>query len=192
MKTENTEKLTFHQRLVSIQNELKVPKGNYNSFGKYKYRSCEDILEAVKPILLKYTMKLTLTDKIVSIAGKLFLKSSAAIWFEDYYTIVDGYAQIGEHKGMSTEQCTGTASSYARKYALNGLFLIDETEADPDHDKKPEPPKELPTLPESKKESVIDFLVNKGGTIEQIQKKYTLNEMQLNFFQSLIQTKQTK
>jgi hypothetical protein len=135
---------------------------------------------------------LFITDTIISINDKLFMESTAKMYYKHENITVNGLAQLGEHKGMSTEQCTGTASSYARKYALNGLFLIDETEADPDHDKKPEPAKELPTLPESKKESVIDFLVNKGGTIEQIQKKYTLNEMQLNFFQSLIKSKNGK
>lgn len=122
------------EKLIKIQNELKVPKGNYNSFGKYKYRSCENIIEAVKPILLQYNARLTLTDKIVSIGGKLFVKSTATIFIDDQQIKSDGYAQLSEHKGMSPEQATGTASSYARKYSLNGLFLIDETEADADHE----------------------------------------------------------
>jgi hypothetical protein len=120
--------------LLKIQNELKVPKGNFNSFGKYKYRSAEDILEAVKPILLQHDAILTLSDEIVEIGSKLFLKATASIWHIEEHKWCDGYAELSDHKGMSAEQCTGTASSYARKYALNGLFLIDETQADPDNE----------------------------------------------------------
>ena len=129
------------EKLVKIQNELKVPKGNFNSFGKYKYRSSEDILEAVKPILLKYNATLTLSDEIILVGSKVFLKATAKL----NETICYGYAETSEHKGMSAEQTTGTASSYARKYALNGLFLIDETESDADS-QKPTPKVEQPTI----------------------------------------------
>jgi hypothetical protein len=122
------------ENLIKIQNELKVPKGNLNKFGNYKYRSAEDILEAVKPILLKYNALLTLSDEIILVGSKVFLKATAKL----NETICYGYAELAEHKGMSAEQATGTASSYARKYALNGLFLIDETEADADS-QKPQP-----------------------------------------------------
>jgi hypothetical protein len=122
------------ETLIKIQNELKVPKSNTNKFGNYKYRSAEDILEAVKPLLAKHKCTLVLTDEVVFIGNKLFLQASAK--FTDIANntteIVKGFAEISEHKGMSSEQCTGTASSYARKYALNGLFLIDETENDID------------------------------------------------------------
>jgi hypothetical protein len=124
------------ENLVKIQNELKVPKTNINAFGKYKYRSAEDILEAVKPILLKYNAVLTLSDEIVAIGNKVFLKATAKL----NETICYGYAELAEHKGMSAEQATGTASSYARKYALNGLFLIDETESDADSQKPTDKP----------------------------------------------------
>ena len=127
------------ENLVKIQNELKVPKQNVNAFGKYKYRSAEDILEAVKPILLKYSTTLTLSDEIIAIGNKVFLKATAKL----NETICYGYAELAEHKGMSAEQATGTASSYARKYALNGLFLIDETESDADSQK----PNVTPTQP---------------------------------------------
>ena len=123
------------ENLVKIQNELKVPKGNLNKFGNYKYRSAEDILEAVKPILLKYNATLTLSDEILAIGSKVFLKATAKL----NETICYGYAELAEHKGMSAEQATGTASSYARKYALNGLFLIDETESDADSQKPAAP-----------------------------------------------------
>ena len=124
------------KELVNIQNELKVPKTNVNAFGKYKYRSAEDILEAVKHILLKYNATLTLSDEILAIGNKVFLKATAKL----NETICYGYAELAEHKGMSAEQATGTASSYARKYALNGLFLIDETESDADSQKPTEKP----------------------------------------------------
>jgi hypothetical protein len=120
------------EKLIKIQNELKVPKGNFNSFGKYKYRSAEDILEAVKPLLNKYKCKLVITDEIRAIGDKLFLSATCKFTDLENEECVKGFAELGEHKGMSSEQCTGTASSYARKYALNGLFLIDETESDAD------------------------------------------------------------
>jgi hypothetical protein len=118
--------------LTAIQKEIKVPKGNFNSFGKYKYRSCEDILEVAKPVLAKHNATLILTDEIVCIGNRFFMKATACLTIGEQSTCVNGFAELAEHKGMSAEQATGTASSYARKYALNGLFLIDETEADPD------------------------------------------------------------
>ena len=131
--------------LLKIQNELKVPKGNFNSFGKYKYRSAEDILEAVKPILLSNEATVMLSDEVIEVGNKIFVKATAHFLAKDETYSVSGYAETSEHKGMSSEQTTGTASSYARKYALNGLFLIDETEADPDNDKvQPQPT--TPTL----------------------------------------------
>lgn len=138
------------ETLVKIQNELKVPKGNLNKFGNYKYRSAEDILEAVKPILKENKAILTLSDEIVLIGTKIFVKATAKLLIGNSFTTkTNGFAETSEHKGMSAEQTTGTASSYARKYALNGLFLIDETEADADSQKPKEATKE-----EEKKEIV--------------------------------------
>lgn len=190
MEKSNTKQLSLLESLIAIQSELKVPKGNYNSFGKYKYRSAEDILESVKPLLKKYNISLTLTDDILPIGNKLFLKATALIANQTNQLEIFGFAEMGEHKGMSSEQCTGTASSYARKYALNGLFLIDETESDPDHDKKTEPKVEqkLPNLPESKAKDVEKFLKD-GGTIEQVKKKYSLNQAQEFYFEQIIKHK---
>jgi hypothetical protein len=139
------------EKLIEIQNELKVPKGNINKFGNYKYRSAEDILEAVKPILLKHRGYLLLTDRVTQVGEKLFVQATASLYFKGekieglpMFFEAQGYAELSEHKGMSSEQATGTASSYARKYALNGLFLIDETEADADNENvKKAPNKEL-------------------------------------------------
>jgi hypothetical protein len=118
--------------LTKIQAELKCPKGSFNKFGGFKYRSAEQILESAKPILYKYESVLILTDEVVEVGGRLFLKATATLINTDGEIKVTAYAELSEHKGMSSEQTTGTASSYARKYALNGLFLIDETENDPD------------------------------------------------------------
>jgi hypothetical protein len=169
------------KKLIQIQNELKVPKGNVNKFGNYKYRSAEDILEAVKPILLKHECLLTLTDSIQAIGSKLYLVATATIQNEDTALSVTGFAELSEHKGMSAEQCTGTASSYARKYALNGLFLIDETEADADSNNMAQPaskPQAKPFL----ERGTIDFtnvtnaLLQGKATIDDVKKKFQLLE----------------
>ena len=119
--------------LHTIQSELKAPKGNYNSFGKYKYRSCEDILEAVKPLLGDNV--LTISDELVQVGERYYVKAVAKF----NTTEVTAYAREEEvKKGMDGAQITGSASSYARKYALNGLFLIDDTkdsDATNTHDK---------------------------------------------------------
>jgi hypothetical protein len=168
--------LSINERLIAIQNELKVPKGNYNSFGKYKYRSAEDILEAVKQLLNKYELALLLTDEVVIYGNKLFIKSTANISTNCNSISVNGFAEMSEHKGMSSEQCTGTASSYARKYALNGLFLIDETESDADHDNKKEIPKK-PILNADTEQfgKAVEYLM-KGGSIEAIKQKYEVSQ----------------
>ena len=164
--------------LVKIQNELKVPKTNVNAFGKYKYRSAEDILEAVKPILLRYNATLTLSDEIVAIGTKVFLKATAKI--ND--TICYGYAETSEHKGMSAEQATGTASSYARKYALNGLFLIDETESDADSQKQPEPKNESKPMltPETLKKMITAIQEGKSDKVKEAMDNYTISGPQSN------------
>ena len=121
--------------LLEIQVELKAPKSQYNKFGGYKYRSTEDILQAVKPLLKKYGDSLDLSDEPVLIGDWHYIKATAAFKDKDgNNTVVIGYArEAANKKGMDDSQITGTASSYARKYALNGLFLIDDTkDADTD------------------------------------------------------------
>lgn len=120
--------------LLKIQRELKAPKGQYNSFGKYKYRSCEDILESVKPLLEKYSATMTISDEIVEIGGRVYVKATAKLMVDGQCYTNTAYAREPEEKkGMDESQITGTASSYARKYCLNGLFLIDDTkDADTD------------------------------------------------------------
>lgn len=126
----------IYEKLSKIQEELKAPKGQYNSFGKYKYRSCEDILEAVKPLLIKNKLSLQLYDELFYTGDRYYIRATARLLdLEDNSTMENtAYAREDEmKKGMDGSQITGTASSYARKYALNGLFLIDDTkDADTD------------------------------------------------------------
>lgn len=112
----------------NIQEELKAPKSQYNRFGGYAYRSVEDILTAIKPLLVKENADLTLTDELVLIGDRYYVKATATYEDKGGKKVVTGYAREAENKkGMDASQVTGTASSYARKYALNGLFLIDDT-----------------------------------------------------------------
>lgn len=120
--------------LTQIQVELKAPKNMYNSFGKYKYRNTEGILEAVKPLLKQYHARLFITDEPVMKGDRNYIKATCTYEDTDGQLTVTGYArEANTKKGMDDSQITGTASSYARKYALNGLFLIDDTkDADTD------------------------------------------------------------
>lgn len=142
---ENIEKTTdsqvvLTQRVGDIQHKLKAPKGQYNSFGKYNYRSCEDILEGVKPLLKEHNLALLIDDEIVQIGERYYVKATAKI--TDGREIVSATAYAREpdtKKGMDESQITGATSSYARKYALNALLCIDDTkDADTmDNSKKP-------------------------------------------------------
>ena len=170
------------KKLLEIQAELKCPKGSLNKFGNYKYRSAEQILESVKPLLAKHGAILILSDSIEQVGNKLFLKATATLRCEGGIAEVLGWAELGEHKGMSSEQCTGTASSYARKYALNGLFLIDETESDPDSkdNKKEEPVKteKKPTIQGERFVKAIEAIRANEFTAQELQAKFELNEVQ--------------
>ena len=117
------------KELQIIQSKLKAPKANYNSFGKYKYRSAEDILEAVKPLLNEENCVLTLSDEIVIVGDRYYIKATCTLVNSDGQIIETSALAREEEtkKGMDASQITGTASSYARKYALNGLFCIDDT-----------------------------------------------------------------
>lgn len=129
---------TFVEKLMDIQSRLKAPKGQYNSFGKYHYRSSEDILEAVKPLLAENECILMLSDEILLIGDRYYVKTTATIMDEMNRLSVTGFAREEEEKkGMDSCQLTGTTSSYARKYALNGLFCIDDTkDSDTDEAKR--------------------------------------------------------
>ena len=127
---------TIYEKLLAVQNELKAPKDKRNNFGGYNYRSCEGILEAVKPLLQEQGLMLTIKDEVVNIGDRYYVK--ATVLLDDISSngeiAITALAREEEaKKGMDASQITGTASSYARKYALNGLFLIDDTkDADTD------------------------------------------------------------
>lgn len=149
--------MSVYEKLAAVQRELKAPKGQYNSFGKYKYRSCEDILEALKPVLGKHGCAVTLSDEVAQVGERFYIRATASIMdcesgeraFNTAFAREDA-----DKKGMDGSQITGTASSYARKYALNGLFLIDDTkDADTDayHEQTTgEKPKEDPKIAAAK------------------------------------------
>ena len=120
--------MQFNEIYALIQSELKAPKSQYNSFAKYNYRSCEDILEAVKPILAKYKVSLTISDEVVLVGDRFYIKATASLSNGNQAITSYGFAREPEQKkGLDESQITGMASSYARKYALNGLFCIDDT-----------------------------------------------------------------
>lgn len=151
------------EKLMQVQSELKAPKGQYNSFGNYKYRSCEDILEALKPILVAHKCTVTLTDTVEQIGDRYYIKATARITDTEGGDSEQNTAfarEDADKRGMDVSQITGTASSYARKYALNGLFLIDDTkDADTDayheqtHPQRENPHRKNPqqTNPQQKK-----------------------------------------
>ena len=134
MAKTNEKELSLQESLVAIQSKLKAPKNQYNSFGKYKYRSAEDILEAVKPLLAEHNVVLNMSDRIELIGTRYYLVCTAKVIKGEEEIISEGRAREDESKkGMDGAQVTGASSSYARKYALNGLFCIDDTkDADTD------------------------------------------------------------
>ena len=122
--------MNVYEKLIAIQSELKAPKSQYNNFGKYAYRNCEDILEALKPLLKEHKSTIYIADEIVTVLDRFYIK--ATVTFIDAETgekiINTAYAREEEcKKGMDGSQVTGASSSYARKYALNGMFAIDDT-----------------------------------------------------------------
>ncbi|HEY5585682.1 MAG TPA: ERF family protein [Ruminiclostridium sp.] len=124
--------MNIYEKLAEVQSKLKVSKDNFNAFGKYKYRSCEDILEGVKPLLKEIKAVVILGDKVEQIGDRFYIKATATFFDiekpSDICIVVDAYAREDlDKKGMDLAQVTGSVSSYARKYALNGLFCIDDT-----------------------------------------------------------------
>ena len=117
-------------KLIKVQNELKAPKNQYNNFGKYAYRNCEDICEAVKPILLEHNLAMFIGDSVELIGDRYYIKATVTVVDTETGETVQNSALAREEenkKGMDSSQVTGSTSSYARKYALNGMFLIDDT-----------------------------------------------------------------
>lgn len=168
---------TVVEVLAQVQAELKAPKGQYNSFGKYNYRSTEDILEGLKPVLAKHKASVVLSDDVELVGDRYYIVATATFYHGT--ETISNKAMARESltkKGMDDSQITGTASSYARKYALNGLFLIDDTkDADTDEYKKQTSPKEQSSKkPQSKPtkiseakvlsyQNAIDVIIRKTG-----------------------------
>lgn len=141
MAEKQTQKeLSFTKKVIRVINELKAPKNLYNSFGKYHYRNAEGIMEAVKPLAAEYELLPNVSDEVVLVGERYYIKATATISDGEHVMTAYGYAREAENKkGQDDSQITGTASSYARKYALNGLYLIDDTkDADTDEYKQNE------------------------------------------------------
>lgn len=165
-------------KLIKIQNELKAPKSQYNSFGKYAYRNQEDILEAVKPLLFKYGVMMTLSDKLLSVNDELFIEATVTLTDGEKSHSVSAFAGLDiNKKGMDKAQATGAAGSYARKYALNGCFLIDDSK---DADATNTHGKKAISKPELVKNSeaylkVMTALKSKKFSVKDVTSKYSVS-----------------
>ena len=182
--------MNVYEKLMNVQAKLKAPKNQYNSFGKYKYRSCEDILEGLKPLLMENKAILNLSDEVVEISERFYIKATATFIDIEKGEKIETTALAREDltkKGMDLAQVTGSVSSYARKYALNGMFCIDDTK-DPDttDNRKSSPTKSnAPTTKQELSEKQIKRLYalakNAGYSVEDIKvhikKKFKLDHI---------------
>lgn len=151
---------SLRKKLLSIQSELKAPKNQFNKFGGYNYRSCEDILESVKPLLAKYDVTMRICDDMVMIGNRIYVK--ATVILTDGQNSIENSAFAREEetkKGMDGSQITGASSSYARKYALNGLFLIDDTK---DSDATNTHGKDVKKLTDEQYDTIFDLFDEKA------------------------------
>ena len=168
------------EKLRKIQAELKAPKNQRNNFGKYNYRSCEDILEAVKPLLDKHKCTLTISDEVREVCGVLFVE--AVVFISDGKDSVHTKAQAGidpNRKGMDIAQSFGSSSSYARKYALNGLFLIDDTkDADSTntHGKGAKSTEKSWLNKDTVEFKKVQTYLKGGGNISKVEEKYRISK----------------
>ena len=169
-------------KLLLIQNELRAPKLQFNKFGNYKYRSCEDVLGAVKPLLLKHGCELYIKDSVKEVAGNMLIEST--VFFTDEAGVIEVTAQAGidlNAKGMSASQAFGAASSYARKYALNGLFLIDDTkdaDATNTHGKEETEPKKPELTAATFKKMIEAISQGQGDKVKAAMANYSMTEQQ--------------
>lgn len=175
--------MNIYKKLLNIQTELKAPKGQTNKFGGYKYRSCEDILEAVKPLCEKHKVTLMLTDTMEQLGERYYIKARAVLVNTEYeegnaieHIENTAYARESEtKKGMDDSQITGTASSYARKYALNGLFCIDDTKDADTNEFKEQQDYEVQTISKIQEQSLDKAIENRkidDETVLKILEKY--------------------
>jgi len=172
----NEKELTLNEKLAIIQTEFKSKKSRYNSFGKYNFRSAEDILEATKPFLLRLGITVIVTERLIESNSEFPILESIAM-IADGDNTIRAQAIVGvdlDQKGMQMPQKFGSASSYGKKYALGNLFLIDDTQ-DPDHGtSNPEVKKTLLTPNDDAFAKAKEFVVN-GGALATIKKKYELS-----------------
>lgn len=166
--------MNIYEKLLKAQVELKAPKGQYNSFGKYKYRSCEDILEALKPVLNKFKLTLFIKDDVIEVNTRNYVKATITLVnTEKPDEIIETSALAREEetkKGMDGSQITGASSSYARKYALNGMFMIDDTK---DSDSTNTHGKD-----KTEQEKVQDFLNSRDGMIEKLKENLSSDKLE--------------
>lgn len=180
--------------LAEIQAKLKAPKGQYNSFGKYHYRSAEDILEAVKKVVNPMGFSVTLTDQVKEIGGRIYVEALASLFNGELEYTATGIAREEEtKKGMDGAQVTGAASSYARKYALNGLFAIDDTkdsDATNNHGKSQESAHQAKA--KTGMPPLSDFDIQFQGLIETVNKITQISELKELWDELLDEAKQNK
>ena len=166
------ENTNIYKKLNEIQIKLKAPKSQFNKFGNYKYRNCEDILEALKPLLNEFKTVISLKDEIVFIEGRFYVKATVTLIDSETGEAFSTSAFAREEetkKGQDGSQITGASSSYARKYALNGLFAIDDTK---DSDSTNTQGKE-----EHKQDKVQEFLNSREGMIERLNENLSSDKL---------------
>jgi len=179
---------SLHNVLVNIQNDLKAPKAQFNSFGKYKYRSAEDILEAVKPLLYKYNVSLTITESTKELAGYLVLSSKITLFNGKDSITLNAEAGINpDRKGMDIAQSFGASSSYAKKYALGNLFLLDDT-ADADTNEVNEPTsKAKPVMDIDVYNAMLEYInTGKGDIVALKMDNYKMSSKQQTTLKTMI------
>lgn len=176
--------MNIYEKLIKAQIELKAPKGQYNGFGKYKYRSCEDILEALKPILDKLKLVLFIKDEVIEMNTRFYIKAIITLVnIEKTDEIIETSAlarEQEEKRGYDASQITGSSSSYARKYALNGLFAVDDTKDNDTSDSKIE----RGNRAEEERKKVQEYLKTRPGMIDKLTENLTGEQLEktLNHF----------
>ena len=176
--------MSIYTKLMNVQNELKVPKNNTNTFGNYKFRNAEDILEALKPLLKKYNATVIITDDVVTTGDRYYIKATVKFIDTETGETIETSALAREEenkKGMDSSQITGSTSSYARKYALNGLFAIDDTK---DSDTTNKHLKDEPTLSDAQIKRLYTISSKAGYSADKvknmIKQKYNKEIKQMN------------
>jgi hypothetical protein len=178
-----TKETSFREKLIQVQSELKAPKNQTNKFGGYQYRNCEDILESLKPLLLKHDLCMSISDDIVEVGSRIYVKATVKVFDDFNEQIVSAFAREDEgKKGFDLSQLTGATSSYARKYALNGMFLIDDTKDSDATNTHGKESSEAPTQPKPSKIRISDIKkvktalsgANRVATINQLVSSYVI------------------